>query len=106
LEVGEIKKEGKNVSFTLDGKEMTFDLFDTSKAIAGDETYERPIIIVPEITCGLRKLINVPVSLVKSREQKTTNMLLNREAMSKLGYVINPNNAHILTDEMEKVKII
>ena len=85
---------------------MTFELFDTSKAIAGEETYERPIIIVPEITCGQRKLRNVPVSLVKSREQKTTNMLLNRDAMSKLGYVINPNNAHILTEEMEKVKII
>lgn len=106
LEVGEIKKDDKNVSFTLDGKEMTFELFDTSKAIAGEETYERPIIIVPEITCGQRKLRNVPVSLVKSREQKATNMLLNRDAMSKLGYVINPNNAHILTEEMEKVKII
>jgi hypothetical protein len=46
------------------------------------------------------------VSLVKAREKKATNMLLNRDAMSKLGYVINPNNAHILTEEMEKVKII
>jgi hypothetical protein len=106
LEVGEITKKDKSVSFTLDGKTLTYDLFDTSKAIAGEETYERPIIIIPEITCGQRKLRNVPVSLVKSREQKATNMLLNRDAMSKLGYVINPNNAHILTEEMEKVKII
>lgn len=106
LEVGEITKKDKSVSFTLDGKTLTYDLFDTSKAIAGEETYERPIIIIPEITCGQRKLKNVPVSLVKSREQKATNMLLNRDAMSKLGYVINPNNAHILTEEMEKVKII
>ena len=106
LEVGEITQKGKKVSFNLDGKMMTFDIVDKSKAIAGEETYERPIIIIPEITCGLRKLKNVPVSLVKSRDQKTTNMLLNRDAMSKLGYVINPNNAHILTEEMEKVKII
>ena len=106
LEVGEITKKGKKVSFTLEGKTFTYDLFDTSQAIAGEQTYERPIIIIPEITCGLRKIKNVPVSLVKSREQKTTNMLLNRDAMSKLGYVINPNNAHILTEEMEKVKII
>ena len=106
LEVGEITQKGKKVSFSLDGKMMTFDIVDKSKAIAGEETYERPIIIIPEITCGLRKLKNVPVSLVKSRDQKTTNMLLNRDAMSKLGYVINPNNAHILTEEMEKVKII
>ena len=33
-------------------------------------------------------------------------MLLNRDTMSKLGYVINPNVGHILTDEIEKVKII
>ena len=106
LEVGEITEEGKNVTFNVDGKSMTFEVIDHSNARAGDEVYKRPIIIVPEVTCGVRKLKNVPVSLVKSREKKTTNMLLNRDAMSKLGYVINPNNAHILTEEMEKVKII
>ena len=62
--------------------------------------------MLPEITCGLRKLKNVPVAIVKSRDKKTTNMLLNRDAMSKLGYVVNPNSAHILTKEMEKVKIV
>ena len=77
-----------------------------SKAVAGEETYERPMVVVPEITLGVRKMINVPVSLVKQRDQKTTNFLLNRDAMSKMGYVVNPNTAHILTKEMEKVKII
>jgi glutathione synthase/RimK-type ligase-like ATP-grasp enzyme len=106
LEIGEFKEEGKNITFKVDGKEMTFEVLDHSDAIAGEVTYKRPIIMIPEITCGLRKLKNVPVSLVKAREKKATNMLLNRDAMSKLGYVINPNNAHILTEEMEKVKII
>lgn len=106
LEVGELKEEGDSISFTVDGKTITLKVIDHSNARAGEETYKRPIVIVPEVTCGLRKLKNVPVSLVKSREHKTTNMLLNRDAMSKLGYVINPNNAHILTEEMEKVKII
>lgn len=106
LEVGEFTEKGKNITFTVDGKEMTFEVIDHSSAIAGEVTYKRPIIMIPEITCGLRKLRNVPVSLVKAREKKATNMLLNRDAMSKLGYVINPNNAHILTEEMEKVKII
>lgn len=106
LEVGEIKESGKNVTFTIDGKSMTYEVIDHSNALAGDETYKRPIIMIPELTCGLRKLKNIPVAIVKSRDKKTTNMLLNRDAMSKLGYVINPNNAHILTEEMEKVKII
>lgn len=106
LEVGEFKESDKNITFKVDGKSMTFEVVDHSDALAGDVTYNRPIITIPEITCGLRKLKNVPVSLVKARENKATNMLLNRDAMSKLGYVINPNNAHILTEEMEKVKII
>lgn len=106
LEVGEIVEKGKTVSFNVDGKQMTFDVIDHSNARAGEETYKRPVIMIPEITCGLRKVKNVPVSLVKNRDNKTTNMLLNRDVMSKLGYVINPNNAHILTEEMEKVKII
>ena len=106
LEVGEFTEKGKSITFKVENKEMTFEVIDHSEAIAGDVKYMRPVIIVPEITCGLRKLKNVPVSIVKHRDNKTTNMLLNRDAMSKLGYVINPNNAHILTEEMEKVKII
>ena len=106
LEVGEFKEAGKNIEFTLDGKKISLEKIGTSNAIAGEETYERPIVIVPEITLGVRKMKNVPVSLVKQRDQKTTNFLLNRDAMSKMGYVVNPNSAHILTKEMEKVKII
>ena len=106
LEVGEFTEKGNKITFKVEGKELTYDVIDHSDAIAGDKTYNRPVIIIPEITLGLRKLKNVPVSIVKHRDNKTTNMLLNRDAMSKLGYVINPNNAHILTDEMEKVKII
>ena len=106
LEVGEYKEIGKNIEFTLDGKKISLEKIGVSKAVAGEETYERPMVVVPEITLGVRKMINVPVSLVKQRDQKTTNFLLNRDAMSKMGYVVNPNTAHILTKEMEKVKII
>ena len=106
LEVGEYVEKGKNITFTVDGKKLTFKKTGEIKAIAGDKTYTRPTIVVPELTIGLRKLKNVPVSLVKHRNNKTTNFLINRDTMSKLGYVINPNVAHILTDEMEKVKII
>lgn len=106
LEVGEYVEKGKNITFTVDGKKLTFKKTGEVKALAGDKTYTRPTIIVPELTIGLRKLKNVPISLVKHRDKKTTNFLINRDVMSKLGYVINPNVAHILTDEMEKVKII
>ena len=106
LEVGEYVEKGKNITFTIDGKKLTFKKTGEVKALAGDKTYTRPTIVIPELTIGLRKLTNVPISLVKHRDKKTTNFLINRDVMSKLGYVINPNVAHILTDEMEKVKII
>ena len=106
LEVGEFKEEGKYIEFTVDGKKMKFEKIGKSKAKAGEEVYERPIIVVPQIILGMRKLNNVPIALVKSRNNKTTNLLLNRDVMSKMGYVVHPNNSHILTKEMEKVKIV
>ena len=106
LEVGEYEDDGNNVKFSIDGKSFSFKKERESKVIAGDEHYTRAVITVPELTLGLRKVKNVPISIVKSRDSKTTNCLLNRDTLAKLGYVINPNKAHILTKEMEKVKII
>ena len=85
---------------------MTFEKTGEVRAVAGEKTYIRPTITIPELRLGLRKLKNVPISLVKYRDKKTTNFLINRDVMSKLGYVVNPNVAHVLTNEMEKVKII
>jgi glutathione synthase/RimK-type ligase-like ATP-grasp enzyme len=106
LEVGEFKEVGDSIEFNIDGKNVKLKKAGKMVARAGEESYERPTVIIPEIKLGLRKLNNVVIALVKSREHKSTNMLINRDVMSKLGYVINPNVAHILTKEMEKVKII
>lgn len=106
LEVGEFNEKDNKIEFTIEGKKMTFDIVDESIAKAGEERYKRPMIIVPQITLGSRKLNNVHIAIVESRANKTTNLLLNRDAMSKLGYIVHPNNAHVLTKEMEKVKII
>ena len=106
LEVGEFKEVGKYIEFQIDGKPIKLEKIGKSKAKAGEEVYERPMVVAPQIILGLRKLNNVPLALVKSRDNKMTNLLLNRDAMSKMGYVVHPNNAHILTKEMEKVKIV
>ena len=106
LEVGEFKDEGGMIEFTIDGKTFKFKKERESKVIAGEEHYTRAVITVPELTLGLRKVKNVPIVIVKSRDSKTTNCLLNRDTLAKLGYVVNPNKTHILTKEMEKVKII
>lgn len=106
IEVGKHEVKDNKITITIDGKTLTFDKTGTSKAKAGEQTYERNTIMIPEITLGLRKLKNVPFSIVESRENKSTNVLLNRDTLSRLGYVVHPNNAHVLTKEMEKVKII
>jgi len=106
LEVGEFTETDGKVKFKVDGKELTFDKVKDINAMAGEQTYKRPVIQVKELTLGLRKIKNPYIAIVKSREKKTTNMLLNRDTLAKLGYVIHPNNGHMLTDEMQKVKII
>lgn len=106
LEVGEFSDDGKYVEFSLNGKKMKFEKIDKSVALAGEQKYERPVIKVPEISLGLRKVTNVPIAITKKREGKTTNLLLNRDVLSKFGYVVHPAISHILTKEMEKVKIL
>ena len=106
LEVGEFEEDDEHISFKVSGKKCKFEKHGKSIVNAGDQQYTRPVIIIPEMTLGLRKVKNVPVSIVKSRSNKTTNCLLNRDTLSKLGYVVHPNKSHILTPEMEKVKIV
>ena len=106
LEVGEYKEEGNKISFVMQGHNLTFEKADSIRAKAGEETYERPTIIIPELTCGLRKVRNVRLAVVKSRANKSTNLLLNRETIGMLGYVVHPTNAHILTIEIQRVQIV
>lgn len=106
LEVGEYKETDKDVTFIIKGKKLTFEKDTPTRAKAGEEVYERPVIVVPELTCGLRKVQNVRIAIVKSRANKASNMLLNRDVISKLGYVVNPSVAHILTPEIERTKIL
>lgn len=106
LEVGEFEINNDIISFKVDNKEMSLEKVDEMKARAGDKEYIRPVVIVPEIQIGLRKVKDVRMAVVKNRDNKTTNVLINRDTLSRLGYVINPSTAHILTPEMQKVKII
>lgn len=106
LEVGEFEETDKNISFDIDGTKMTFEKIKTMTAHAGEEKYKRPVIRIPGIKLGARRVQYCDVAIVKSREGKSTNFLMNRDILGRLGYVIHPTNAHILTQEMEKVKII
>jgi RimK family alpha-L-glutamate ligase len=105
IEVGEYTEKGKKVTFSVDGKEFTFDIIDRSKAKTGEQEHDRPIIKIPSLRLGLRQVNNLKMAIVKSRD-KSTNVLLNRETLSDLGYVVSSRQTHILTPEMEKIKIV
>lgn len=110
LEVGkfeEIKEDGKTfIKFNIDGKEFKFEKVDEVEVKAGYETYKRPCIMLPELQLGLRKCRNVRMGIVEHRDNKSTNLLLNTDILSRLGYVIHPSEKHLLTKEIEKVKIL
>ena len=52
-------------------------------------------VIIPRINIRSRQLLDVEFALVDNRD-KSTDVLLNRDVMSKLAYNINPAKQHLL----------
>lgn len=106
MEVGNIKEEGEQVTFNFNGKTYTEKVYGHSNAVTGSQKHNRPIIHIPFIKLGMRTLKDVPMALVENRDGKSSNVLLNREMMSWFGYIVSSYQTHILTQEMDKLKII
>lgn len=106
MEVGNLKEDGDTVTFKFNGKKYTEKVYGHSEAVTGSEKHHRPIIHIKSIKLGLRMLNDVPMALVENRNGKSTNVLLNREMMSWFGYIVSPYQTHILTQEIDKLKII
>lgn len=105
VEVGEYEEKNGNLIFTMNGKKITLEKIGESKAITGDQVHTRPVCRIKSLRLGQRMIKDVPMAVVKVRN-KNTNVLLNRELLSYLGATVSPSACHILTPEMEKVKII
>lgn len=106
MEVGALEEKGDNVTFSFNGKQYTQKIYGHSNAITGSQKHNRPIIHIESIKLGQRILKDVPMALVENRDGKSTNVLLNREMLSWFGYVVSPYQTHILTQEIDKLKII
>ena len=87
------------IDATIKGKQYTFDIVGQSKAIVGQITEDRPTVIIPCIRIGSRKLLNAEFALVDNRD-KQQKILINRDIMSKMGYLINPAKKHVLDDDL------
>lgn len=106
MEVGNMEIKDDIVSFTFNGAKYSAKIFGYSNAVTGTQKNKRPIIHLKSIKLGLRKLNDVPMALVENRDGKSSNVLLNREMMSWFGYIISSYQTHILTQEIDKLKII
>lgn len=105
VEVGKFTENNGSISFEVNGKKVTAKVVDTAKAKVGDQEYERKVIEVPLVKIGLRQMSNVKLAVIEKRE-KSTNVLVNRDLLSRLGYVVVSDETHILTPEMEKINIV
>ena len=106
LEVGDYEEKDGKVTLKFNGKSITMKVIGHSKAVTGTQEHNRPIVVAKSISLGMRKQYDIPIAIVRSRDGKSSNVLINRELLSWLGYVVSPSQTHILTPEMEKVKII
>ena len=90
---------GDKIEATIEGKKYIFDKEGESKAIVGQVTEPRTTVIIPCIQVGSRKLLNVEFALVDNRNKKQ-KVLVNRDIMSKMAYLVNPAKKHILEDDL------
>lgn len=103
LTVNEKKKE---VQFKVQGKSYKMKYDQTSNAVVGGAKYHRPIVNFYSIRIGNRKIFNIPIALDKEPEiKKSTNILINRELLSWMGYVVNPSKTYMLTSEINKAEL-
>jgi len=89
---------GDKVSAVIDGKTYRFKKSGVSNPIVGQVREERVTVTVPCIQIGSRKLLDVDFALVDNRK-KSTPVLLNRDIMSKMAYMINPGAKHTFEEE-------
>ena len=88
----------EKVIATINDKEYTFNNHNTSPRI-GQISESRITVVIPEIQIGTRRLQDVEFVLVDNRK-KTTKILLNRDVLSKLGYIVDPSKKNILSNKI------
>ena len=94
-----VEQKGHQVIATIEGKEYKFKLEGESNAIVGQIVEDRATVLIPCIRIGSRKLLNVEFALVDNRNKKQ-KILINRDIMSKMAYLINPAKKHVLDDDL------
>jgi RimK family alpha-L-glutamate ligase len=87
------------IKATINGKEYKFKRSGTSYPIVGQTREERLTVKISCIQIGTRKLLDVDFALVDNRKEKSTPVLINRDVMAKMAYLINPGAKNTFDDE-------
>jgi len=97
-----ISVKDNTVNAIIEGKEYTFNKHGQSNAIVGQVTEPRVTVLIPEIQIGSRKLLDAEFALVDNRKKKQ-KILMNRDLLSKMGYMIDPGRNHVLEDDLKRI---
>ena len=81
-----LKVTGTEVVVTIEGEDYTFE---KSSEISRNRE-KRITVKIPSIQIGTRRLLDVEFALVDNRD-KSTRVLLNRDIISRFGFVVSPN---------------
>ena len=90
------------VKAIINDKEYTFARHGQSNAIVGQITEERITVLIPEREIVSRNLLNAKFVLFYNRKKKK-KILMNRDLLSKMGYMIDPSRNHVLEDDLKRI---
>jgi hypothetical protein len=99
LHADEIEENGKKLIWSVGDKKFVNDIVGYSDAEIGSDTHTRPIIEI-NLEFNGSLIPNVKVSPV-NRTDKSTPFLANRTLMRRMGLIVNPNKAFVVTEEPE-----
>lgn len=91
-----VEEKGKKLIWTCGDKKFVSDIIGYSDAEVGKNTHTRPVIEMDIVFNDIR-ITKVRVSPL-DRSGKSTPFLANRSLMRKLGMIVNPNKAFVITD--------
>jgi RimK family alpha-L-glutamate ligase len=95
LHADTVEEKGKQLIWTVGDKKFVNDIIGYSDAEVGRDTHTRPMIQIDLDFAGTL-VPGVKVSPV-DRTEKSTPFLANRAFMKKMGLVVNPNKAFVVT---------
>jgi len=96
----EVNVSADKIEAKIKNKTYVFDRHGQVNAIVGQSHETRHTIIIPEIIVGSRHLKNVEFALVDNRT-KSTEILINRETMNKMGIVVDPSISYELNNKKD-----